>query len=63
MENKTNHEKAKIRVRTRAINNGTWYLVLRPIPGGTRCGSKESTGLAPQGCWRRPLRSRKNATN
>ena len=43
MENKTNDEKAKRRVHT--CTNGTWYLVLRPIPGGTLCGSKESPGL------------------
>ena len=43
MENKTNDEKAKRRVQTRT--NGTWYLVLRPIPGGALCGSKEGTGL------------------
>ena len=43
MENKTNDEKAKRRVHTRT--SGTWYLVLRQIPGGTLCGSKESTGL------------------
>ena len=43
MENKPNDEKAKRRVHTRT--NGTWYLVLRPITGGTLCGSKESTGL------------------
>ena len=43
MENKTNDEKAKKTVHTRT--NGTWYLVLRPIPGGTLCGSKESTRL------------------
>ena len=40
MENKTNDEKAKRRVHTRTT--GTWYLVLRPIPGGALCGSKES---------------------
>ena len=42
MENQTNDEKEKRRVHTRT--NGTWYLV-RPIPAGTLCDSKESTGL------------------
>ena len=60
MGNKINDE-SKRRVYTRTTD--TWYLVLRLIPGGSLCGSKESTGLRSAGGWRRPLRSRKEECN
>ena len=61
MEDKLNDESKK--TSTHARTTGTWYPVLRLIPGGTLCVLKKAQGSATRAAdAARYARARKNAT-
>ena len=61
MEDKINDESKKTSTHTQPT--GTWYLVLRLIPGGTLCVLNKAQGSAPRAAGAaRYARARKKAT-